>query len=206
MYKKHVFTGLKVLVIFFLVIGIAFLIMIQWKSDTVIRKAVSLIQHRMEDSLIYKDISLEWFRHFPSASLHIDGLNIGKDQKPFIQGGSVDVVLRLFPLLKEKIIINKLIITNCTLHVTKHKGRWTYDLLKKTEEKKDIHKADVSASDDSKWKALVSQLVFVNTVVIYNNKEGTDFNLYIKDGQIDGNLTGDLFDSEIDISATLDSL
>src|SRR5688572_9092505 len=100
MHKKKILNGFKILFILLLLLGISFLAMIQWKSDAVMARVVSLIQTQMEDSLKYDAISLEWVRYFPSAALQLNGLRIGPAEHPLIEGGTVDVVLRLFPLLK----------------------------------------------------------------------------------------------------------
>src|SRR5687768_17404429 len=69
MHKKKILNGFKILFILLLLLGISFLAMIQWKSDAVMARVVSLIQTQMQDSLKYDAISLEWVRYFPSAAL-----------------------------------------------------------------------------------------------------------------------------------------
>jgi uncharacterized protein involved in outer membrane biogenesis len=166
--NKKLLNILKVFVIILLTLGILFLIMIQWKSDAMVRKVVTMMQSQMADSLKYDDISLEWFRHFPSASLQMTGLHIGDGKHPLITGGNVDVVLRLFPLLREQVIINKIHISYSEITITKKKGRWTYDIFKKEPAQDTIQKEDVSRSSGG-WQAMVRQIEFDNTLIHYLN-------------------------------------
>ncbi|HUR31148.1 MAG TPA: AsmA-like C-terminal region-containing protein [Saprospiraceae bacterium] len=207
MNKKKILNAFKVLIILFLLLGILFLGMIHWKSEAVITRVVALIQNQMEDSLKYDDISLEWIRYFPSAALQLNGLKIGSTENPLIDGGTVDVVLRLFPLLKEKIIINKLMITNSQIHISKNNGRWTYDLFKKGKKETNTKTANVSSNNDNTgWKTLIKQVQLENTDVFYDDRDGLIFELAIDEGKIDGNLTGSLFDAELDLTAELKRL
>ncbi len=207
MNKKKIFSGLKILVILFLVMAISFLVIMQWKSNVIISKVVLMIQNQMQDSMRYDDISLEWLRYFPSAALELDGLRLGSGDHSFIEGGNVDVVLRLFPLLKERIVINKLMISNSTIHISKHKGRWSYDLFKKQEKQLIASAANVATKTDSTaWEALVKELSFENTLIKYDNDEGISFSLNVNEGRIKGDITGELFDAEIEMIAQLEGL
>src|SRR5687768_3410897 len=205
MIKKKLLNGLKVITILLLSLGILFLVIIQWKSDAVVKKVITLMQSQMQDSLRYDDLSLEWFRHFPSASLHMSGLHIGTTKDPLITGGNVDVVLRLFPLLQEKIVINKLLITDSQITITKKNGRWTYEIFKKGSQTNGIEKADVR-NDTSGWQAMVRNIEFENTLITYANPEGTKFLLDISTGNIRGNLSRKLIDAKINMTGSLSDL
>ncbi|MEO5905174.1 MAG: AsmA family protein, partial [Saprospiraceae bacterium] len=204
--KRKVVNGLKIMLIIFLVMGISFLAIMQWKSDVIVQKIMNQVQAQMEDSLRYEHISLEWVRYFPSAALRIENLQMGDEKTPFIQGGNIDVVVKLFPLLSEKVIINRLKISNSHIYVTHHNGRWTYDLFKKPEKKVATDKADMSVSDSSKWETLVRQINLENTVVLFNDREGLSFSLDVRDGQLDGDINGKLLDAEIELNGSLDSM
>ena len=207
MNKKRIIKGLKMAVILLLVMMILFVVLMQWRSDIIVRKAVGMIQNQLEDSLRYDHISLEWLRYFPSAALQMEGLQLGPAERPFIRGGTVDVVLRLFPLMNEKIIINRLMISDSRLNIVKHKGRWSYDLFKKQEKIDSIENADALGKNDStKWETLVKQLHLENTVIFYNDQEGIQFALDVSNGRIKGQLSGDLFDADMNLKAVLDTL
>lgn len=187
--------------------AISFLILVQWRSDAIIRKVVGMIQNEMQDSLRYENISLEWIRYFPSAALELNGLTIGPQEEPLIRNGNVDVILRIFPLLKEKIIINKLLISDSRINITKRKGRWSYDLFKEQEKPNTINTADISdSSDASGWETMIRKLELENTLIFYNDSEGMSFSLDVEEGQIEGKITGNLLDTELDLKAELDSL
>lgn len=204
--KKKIYNGVKGLLILMLLLGISFLVVMQWKSDVIVRKVVNLVQSQMEDTLRYDDISLEWVRYFPSIALRLDGLKAGKSKEPFIKGGSIDIVLRLFPLLQDKIIINKLIISDCHLNITKINGRWSYDLFKKTEVPNEKRAALSGTDDNSKWETLVRQIVIKNTSVLYDDKEASFLRLVIDEGKMNGDMNGKLFDADLELKGILQNL
>lgn len=206
MTRQKLVNGLKILLIIFLLTGIGALVIIQFKSDAIVRKAITIIQNQLQDSVVYEEVSLEWFRYFPSAALQINGLTVGNTDQPLIHG-HVDVVLRIFPLLKEKIIINKLSFRDSHIHITKQKGRWSYEIFKKQEEEESIQKADVAAKNgSSKWNALIKEIEFENSTIVYDDKEGIAVSLAISEGNLNGNITGDLLDADLDIKATMTGL
>lgn len=205
MIKQKLLNGLKVIIILLLSLGILFLVIIQWKSDAVVKKVIALMQSQMQDSLRYDDLNLEWFRHFPSASLHMSGLHIGSTKDPLITGGNVDVVLRLFPLLQEKIVINKLLIRDSHITIAKKNGKWTYDIFKKGSQTEGIEKANVK-NDTSGWQAMVRHIEFENSLITYANPEGIKFSMEITDGNIRGNLSRKLIDANIKMSGSMSDL
>lgn len=206
MYGKKIVTGLKILAIIFLLLGIATLAMIQWKSDAIVKKAFSLVQNQIEDSLKYERISLEWFRYFPSMALQLDNLQVGDVTEPLITGGHMDVVFRLFPLLNEKIIINKLRISDSHIYITKNKGRWSYDIFKKPLQDTIIQKANASPAKDRSWDALIKKLEFENTTIVYDDHEGISLLLSVSNGDVEGFLSGNLFDAALHLDATMEGL
>ena len=204
MYGKKIVTGLKILVIVFLVFGISALAMIQWKSDAIVKRAFTLVQGQIEDSLKYERISLEWFRYFPSAALQLDGLHVGDMREPLIKGGHVDVVFRLFPLFNEKIIINKLRISGSQIHLTKNKGRWSYDIFKKAMQDTLVQKANASPPKSGSWDAMINKLEFENTTILYDDREGISLKLFVSGGDIDGLISRNLFDATLKFDASLE--
>ncbi len=207
MNKTKISNGFKIVLIFFLVLAISFLVLMQWKSDAIVRKAVGMLQDQLEDSLHYENISLEWVRYFPSAALQLEGLQIGNAKDPLITGGNVAVVLRLFPLFNEKVIINKLIISDSRINITKHNGRWTYDLFKKRTPTIPYQSADATTSTDSTgWETMIKQVKFENTIVSFDNREGINFSIDIKQGELKGDLGLDHFDADITMTTSLEHL
>src|SRR5688500_571978 len=205
--KQKALIGLKILAIVVLVLGISFLAMMQWRGDAIMRRVMTMVQEKMVDSLRYEDVSLEWVRFFPSAALQIKGLQIGTAKAPFIDGGNVAVVLRLFPLLKDRIVINKLIITDSRVHIAKHKGKWTYDLFKNPDTSNKTNAADIAPNPESgKWETLIRQLELVNTIVFYDDSDGLSFALQVDNGTIKGDMTGELFDAALEMKAELKDL
>lgn len=207
MNRSKIINALKVVVIILLVMAITFLVLVQWRSDVIVRKVAGLIQHQMEDSLRYDEISLEWFRYFPNAALELNGLHIGKTEEPLISNGNVAVVLRIFPLLREKVIINKLLISDSHINITKQKGKWTYDIFKKQKVQSTIQNADIADSIATRgWETLIRKLELQNSTIFYDNGDGTKFSLEVDEGIIAGNLSGELLDAELDIEAKLTGL
>ena len=205
--KQKAVIALKILAIVVLVLGISFLAMMQWRGDAIMRRVMTMVQEKMVDSLRYEDVSLEWVRYFPSAALQIKGLQIGTSKAPFIDGGNVAVVLRLFPLLKDRIVINKLIITDSRVHIAKHKGKWTYDLFKNPDAPNKTDAADITSNPESgKWETLIRQLELVNTIVFYDDSDGLSFALQVDKGTIKGDMTGELFDAALEMKAELKDL
>ena len=203
--QKKKYTLLKALIITFLVLAISFLAIMQWKSDAIVGKVISMMQGQMADSLRYSDVSLEWLRYFPSAALRLEDINMGSEKSPFIQGGNVDVVLKLFPLLSERIVINRLKISDSKIYITRNKSRWSYEVFKKPDADPAGQEAALKTEGKS-WEALVHRIDFENTQLVYNDRSGTSFYADIMDGSVDGEINGKLFDGDIDMSGTLDSL
>ena len=97
----------KILVIVFLVMAISMVSILQWKSDMIIDRVLTTFQKRLVDSLQYSDAQMDWFGHFPSVAVQISDLRIGSGDHALIQNGYADVVISMFPLLKNKVIINR---------------------------------------------------------------------------------------------------
>ncbi|MGB4849240.1 MAG: AsmA-like C-terminal region-containing protein [Saprospiraceae bacterium] len=178
-----------------LLISIGFISIIEWKGDAIVKKVIGLVEKNLEDSLRYETLHLEWFRYFPSVALRVDGLTLGPDNEPLLKGGHVDIILRLWPLLKEKVMINKLLISNSRLNIIKRHSRWSYEVFKKSD-----------ASAESEWSALVHQIRLEKTIVFYADQEGLSFLMNINNATIDGDLTGKLIAAEIVAKGSMDEL
>src|SRR6188508_2708206 len=115
--RRRIMTILKIIFISFLVTSITFLSLIEWKGDVLVEKIIHQVESQLADSLKYDELHLEWFTYFPSAALRIDGLRLGPLNDPLIDGGHVDILLQLYPLLKEKIVIKRLLISDSHLKI-----------------------------------------------------------------------------------------
>lgn len=205
-HKKYPgFTWLKIIIITILVLAISFLAIMQWKSDAIMQRVMTMVEKQMADTLYYDDVSLEWFAHFPSAALQLENLHIGSKQSPFIDGGDVAVVLKLFPLLKDKIVVKRLELTNSNVYITQYKSHWSYDVFASVSDDTIKH-ADLAGQEKKGWSALIKQIDLVNTHIFFDNREGTLVNLKVEEGTLDGNMKGDLLDIDIDLQGVIDSL
>ena len=143
------------------------------------------MQDQLVDSLRYSEASMDWFSYFPSTAIHISELRLGSGKTPLIKGGSVDIVIRLLPLLKGQIVINSLQVSNSTIHIVQKDGRWSYEVMKKTE-----------PSDEEGFSTEVRKLVIDNSRVYYNDGKTLQFKLSITSGEFKGGLENEKLDLE----------
>lgn len=195
MIQQKIIHGLKIIVISLLLISIGVLSIIEWKGDAIVKKVIGLAEKNLEDSLHYETLHLEWFRYFPSVALRVDGLTLGPDDEPLLKGGHVDIILRLLPLFKEKIMISKLLISNSRLNIIKQNSRWSYEVFKKSD-----------ISSEKEWNALVHQIRLEKSILIYDDHEGLSFSMNIENAKIEGELTGKLISAEIVAKGSVDEL
>ncbi len=174
---------------------IALTAVLQWKGDSIAQKVISTVDRQLEDSLHYDALHLEWFSYFPSIALRVDGLKLGSDQESLIDGGHLDIVLALFPLFHERIMINRLFISDSRIHIIKRNDRWTYDVFKKS-----------GSSSESSWNASVSEVNVENTKLLYDDHEGLLLSLDVNDAKIKGILTGNLLNADIRLNGVLNDL
>ncbi|MEP6796030.1 MAG: AsmA-like C-terminal region-containing protein [Saprospiraceae bacterium] len=186
MIQQKFINGLKIILISLLLISIGFISIIEWKGDAIVKKVIGLVEKNLADSLHYETLHLEWFRYFPSLALRVEGLTLGPDKDPLVAGGHIDIVLSIWPLLKEKIIINRLLISNSHLNIIKHNARWSYEVFKKSD-----------SSTENEWNALVHEIRLEKTMLKYDDHEGLSFLMDINDAKIEGELTGKLISAEI---------
>lgn len=195
MNKEKIIKALKIALIVFLVMLISLLAVMQWKSDLIIGKVMSSMQAQLVDSLQYNEAGMDWFKHFPSTSIHISDLRVGSGSNALIAGGDIDVVISLFPLLKNKVNIRRLQVNNSTINIAQEDGHWSYDILKKSEK-----------PSDTSFQTLIQELVLENTILHYKDGKKLAFNLAITSAKIKGQYEHNILDTEIEMDAMLNDL
>ena len=195
MNKEKIIKALKISLIAFLVMMISVLAIMQWKSDFIIAKVMSAMQTQLVDTLQYSEADMDWFKHFPFTSIHISDLHVGSGSNALIDGGDIDVVISLFPLLKNRVNIRKLQVNNSTINITQEKGHWSYDILKKSEE-----------PSDTSFQTLIHELVFENTLLKYKDGKTLAFNLDIASAKIKGQYERNILDTEIELDGILNDV
>ena len=195
MNKEKIIKALKISLILFLVMVISMLAVMQWKSDLIIDKVMTSMQTQLVDSLQYSEAGMDWFKHFPSTSIHINDLRVGSGSNALIAGGEIDVVISLFPLLKNKVIIRRLQVNNSTINIALVDGHWSYDILKKSKE-----------PSDTSFQTLIHELVLENTVLNYRDGKKFAFSLAITSAKIKGQFDHTILDTEIKMVGVLNDL
>ena len=190
----------KILVIVFLVMAISMVSILQWKSDMIIDRVLTTFQKRLVDSLQYSDAQMDWFGHFPSVAVQISDLRIGSGDHALIQNGYADVVISMFPLLKNKVIINRFQLSDATLQIVQQDGRWNYAIFKKT----DTPASDTAAS--SSFNTLIRELVLENTEIRYRDGNTLSFSLSVLSAKLDGHLKDNILESKVSLEGNLDEL
>jgi AsmA-like C-terminal region len=196
MNKEKFIKALKIILIIGLLLAISVLAVLQWKSELILDKVMSSIQDELVDSLRYSDAGMDWFGHFPSIAVRITDLKLGSGKTPLIDGGDVDVVIRIWPLLSSKVIINRLHIVNASIHIIEVDGRWSYDLFRKSER--------TSSSDTLKTK--VDQLVIENSKLHYQDGQSLAFTLEIPSAAFRGDFENEKLGLEIQMTGRLSEL
>ncbi len=195
MNREKFITAFKISIITFLILAISMLAVMRWKSDMIMDKVLASVQDQLTDSLRYSEAGIDWFSHFPSTAIQINNLFLGSGKSPLIAGGDVAIVIRLIPLLKGNIVISQLHLVNSTIHIHQHDGKWSYEIIKKSE-----------ASSDESFNTRINELVIENTTLKYNDGKGTKFDLRIKDGKFKGDMEKNILDLDIDINSSLTEL
>lgn len=195
MNKEKIIKALKITIILFLVMMISILAVMQWKSDLIIGKVMSSMQAQLVDSLQYSEAGMDWFKHFPSTSIHIYDLRVGSGSNALIAGGEIDVVISLFSLLKNKVNIRRLQVNNSTINIAQHDGHWSYDILKKSDE-----------PTDTSFQTLIHELVLDNTIVNYRDGKKLGFSLAISSAKIKGSFEHNVLDTDISMTGVLSDL
>lgn len=187
--------ALKIAVIALLVMVISLVVVLRWKSDLIMERVMASMQDQLVDSLRYTEAGMDWFSYFPSTAIHISELRLGSGKTPLIKGGSVDIVIRLLPLLKGKIVINSLQVSNSSIHIVQMDGRWSYEVMKKTE-----------PTDEDAFSTEVRKLVIDNSRVYYDDGKTLRFKVSISSGEFKGGMENEKLDLDIDMKSTINSL
>lgn len=195
MNKENFIKALKISIIALLVMVISLVVLLRWKSDLIMERVMATLQNQLVDSLRYSDAGMDWFSHFPSTAIHISELRLGSGKTALIEGGSVDVVIRLLPLLKGKIVINSLQLTNSGIHIFQKDGRWSYEVMKKTE-----------SADQDAFSTEVKKLVIENSTLYYDDGKSLHFDLAITTGKFKGGMENEKLILEIDMNSTIAGL
>ncbi len=195
MIHEKILNGFKIIAITILLIAIVFVSLIEWKGDTIVKKVISVVEKNLVDSLHYETLHLEWLRYFPAVALRMDGLTLGPDKVPLLEGGHIDIVLRLWPLLKEKIMIDRLLIINSRLNMIKQDLGWSYEVFKKSD-----------SANSNEWTAFVHLIQLEKSILFYDDHEGLTFSMNIDKAKIKGELTGKLITADIMAKGSLDKL
>ena len=135
--KEKLIKAFKIGLITFLILAISLLAIMRWKSDMIMDKVLASVQEQLTDSLRYSEAGMDWFSHFPSTAIQINNLFLGSGKTPLIAGGDVDIVISLLSLLKGNIAIRQLHLTNSTIHIHQHAGKWSYEIMKESETSND---------------------------------------------------------------------
>ena len=195
MNKEKIIKALKISLIVFLLMAISLLAIMQWKSDLIIDKVMSSMQAQLVDSLKYSDAGMDWFKHFPFTSIHISNLQVGSGTNALIEGGDIDVVISLFPLLKNRVKIRSLQVNDSAINIAQQKGHWSYDILKKSE-----------SPTDTSFQTLIQELVLNNTTLKYDDEKTLGFNLAIASAKIKGQYDHHILNTEIKLDGVLNDL
>ncbi len=192
MIKQRILHGLKIIIIVLLVMVISMLVILRWKSDIIIEKVLSSVQHELVDSLQYTTADMNWFSHFPLISIQIYDLTVGSETSPFIEHCDVNIIIGLLPLLKNEITINQLAIKEGSIYIQQKQGRWSYDVFKKK---------DADASGD--YSTRIRQLIVERLAIVYEDKPSTSFSLAIDKGILKGSMVDGVLEADINIGSTI---
>lgn len=194
MIKQKILHGLKIVIIILLMIAISMLVIMRWKSDIIIDKVLSSVQDELIDSLQYTTADMNWFSHFPLMSIQIYDLNVGSEKSALIRHSDVNIVIGLFPLLKNEIIVNQLVIKEGVISLRQTDGRWSYDIFKKKDN-----------PSEEEYTTQIRQLVIENTILQYEDEPFNRLDLAIEKGVFKGSIVGDLLEADINLESTVRS-
>lgn len=195
MIQQRILHGLKIIIIILLVMAISMLVILRWKSDMIIDKVLSSVQHELVDSLQYTTADMNWFSHFPLISIQIYDLNVGSGKSIFIAQADVAIVIGLFPLLKNQINVNELGIKDGTVYIHRNQGRWSYDILKKKENK-----------SEEVYSTKIRQLVIENVMLEYEDSPTGQVSLAIEKGVFKGGIEANVLEADFNLTSTLNKL
>jgi len=197
MNKEKLIRGFKICIIIVLVLGISMVSLVHWKSDWIISRVLTNLEGQLSDTLTYQSVHMDAFSHFPCVAVALDQIQLGAGKHPLINSGNADVVIRILPLLRNSIDIDRIQVEDAEIHIANSNGKWSYEVLKQTE----------PGVETSSWKTLVHEIVVNRSVIIYADPEtDLEFKLALDHSSFVGTIDPDRLDIEMEVSASLDSL
>lgn len=175
--KAKLIKAFKIGVIVMLALAISVVAIIHWKSDAIIAKVLAKVENQLTDSLTYRGVQVNAFRYFPCIAIEIADLHIGSGPAPLVKEGNMDIVVRLWPLLRSELIIHSIYIHEATLHLAQRDQKWSYDILKKS-----------GTTDAGSWKMLIEHLGIKESKVIYEDGKKLAFNLKVSEADMEGKI------------------
>ncbi|HEX5113242.1 MAG TPA: AsmA-like C-terminal region-containing protein [Saprospiraceae bacterium] len=197
MTKEKLIRGFKICVIIVLVFCITLVSLVHWKSDWIISKVLSNVQGQLSDTLVYQSVHMDAFSHFPCVAVQLDQISLGSGRHPLIKHGNADVVIRLLPLFRNNIDIDRIQVEHAEIHIAHSRNKWSYEVLKKTE----------AGAESKSWKTLVHQIELNQSIIIFSDPEtALQFQLTLGHASFVGQIDPDRLDINMDADAVLDSL
>ena len=158
---------------------------------------LSNVQGQLSDTLVYQSVQMDAFSHFPCVAVQLDQIRLGSGKHPLIKQGNADVVIRLLPLFRNAIDIDRIQVEDAEIHIAYTNGKWSYDVLKKTE----------PGAESKSWKTLVHEMQVNHSKIIYSDPETElQFQLALDKASFVGTIDPDRLDITMDVDAVLDSL
>jgi hypothetical protein len=191
--KEKLIKAGKIFLIVGLVLAITVVVILQWKSDFIIRKVLDGVQAQLTDSLSYSDVSVSGFRHFPCLGIELQNPHIGSSKSPLLAGERIDVVIALWPLLRDEIQVRKIHAYKTAFGIRFRDGKWSYDILKKEE----VEKAATSETGKSGWNTTIRSIVLDQCTIAYDDGKTQSLLLDVKSGSLEGNIGTSNVDADI---------
>jgi hypothetical protein len=197
--KEKLLKAGKILLIVGLLLAITVVAVLQWKSDFIIRKVLDGVQAQLTDSLTYSDVAVSAFSYFPCLGIQLDNARIGDSKTPLLSGERIDVVIALWPLLRDEIQVRKIHAYKTAFGIRYLDGKWSYDILKKEE---DVDKAASTETGKSGWNTTIRSIVLDQCTIAYDDGKTQSLWLDVKSGSLEGNIGTSTIDADI----TLDGI
>lgn len=185
----------KILVIIFMVMAIALVSLIHWKSDSLIALVLDAAENQLTDSLRYESVNASAFTHFPNLAVTLNQIQIGSDQLPFVKAEHFSVTLSIWSVLRNELSIRQINLENGTLNIVFQNNKWSYEILK-------------PSSDDShsSWSTKVDAVQLKNMHIHYHDGREIRFTTSLASAYIKGVLGGEETDVTIEANGVLENL
>lgn len=205
MNKEKLIRGLKITVIIILVLAIGILSFIQWKGDFIIHRVMTSLQSQLQDSLQYQAVHMDAFSHFPCMSVQLEQTSLGSGKMRLLDHADMDIVIGLFPIFRNAVDVHRIVISDASLHVLYHDGRWTYDVFNHDAEKPVVERSAVTKQKKG-WSTLVRQLELNRSQVMYDDGQGNTLDLNVAHALLKGNMQPELIDVDMEVDADMNGL